>query len=457
VPITGRPGNAELAGAGAIIDVAVKMRAFAQRGLWDALAARRQLRATHIDELVQVLVPFHAAAAVGDAHGSLGAPVQVRAPLLQSLDELGGLVTTAAERDNVGRLRAWEAAAFQRLQPVFAQRLAQGRVRECHGDLHLGNVTTVAGRATVFDGIDFNDDFRWIDVMSEVAFMAMDLHAHSLSPLAHRFVNGYLELGGDYDGVRVLNYYLVHRALVRAKVALLRALQCADARAVETRSARQAAYRRTAAQGYLELALRFADAAGSGAAPVLLLTHGYSGSGKSTHTQELLETLGAIRIRADIERKRLAGLQPLQRGSATALYGAAMTAAIYERLGRLAAWVLQAGYPTILDATFLRRVQRDAARRVAAEQGVAALVLHFDAPADVLRRRLHERAARGADASDADAKVLAAQLQTVEPLQADEAEAVFMCRAADAPDGAEPRVDWTPLLQRLSSAAPPRR
>jgi predicted kinase len=276
----------------------------------------------------------------------------------------------------------------------------------------------------------------------------MDLHAHGLSPLAHRFVNGVLELGGDYEGVRVLNYYLVHRALVRAKVMLLRALQCADATAAGLSDAGEAPRQRTAAHGYLELALRFAGPAEGRTAPLLMLTHGYSGSGKTTLTQELLETTGAIRIRADVERKRLAGLKPLQRGAAPALYGAAMTAATYKRLGRLAAAVLQAGYLAILDATFLRRAQRDAARRVAAEQGAATLLLHFDAAADVLRRRVHDRAACGTDASDADVKVLAAQMRTAEPLQADEA--VFVCRAADAPAGAEPRVDWAPLLQRLS-------
>jgi aminoglycoside phosphotransferase family enzyme len=146
----------------------------------------------------------------------------VRAPLLQSLDELESLVGPADGGDLLPALRTWEAAAFDRLHPLMAQRLAQGRVRECHGDLHLGNVTVIDGRSTVFDGIEFSDDFRWIDVLSEVAFMAMDLHAHGLPHLAHRFVNAYLEFGGDYDGVPVLDYYLVHRALVRAKVHGLR-------------------------------------------------------------------------------------------------------------------------------------------------------------------------------------------------------------------------------------------
>lgn len=431
VPVTGTADNPAFAGQGDVIDVAVKMRAFAQDGLWDAMATHGQLGAAQVDELVRVLAGFHAAAAVADPGGRLGSPGQVRAPLRESLDELEALAGPASGAGRLAPLRSWEAAAFERLRPVMARRLAQGRVRECHGDLHLGNVTVIDGHSTVFDGIEFNDDFRWIDVMSELAFMAMDLHAHGLPQLAHRFVNGYLEQCGDYDGVQVLDYYLVHRALVRAKVHWLRAAQCAAPEA--------AGAERAAGERYLDLALRFSRR--DRAKAVLMLTHGFSGSGKSTLTQELLETLGAIRIRADVERKRLAGLRPLDRGAPT-LYEPAMTAATHAQLGRLAAVVLQSGYHAIVDATFLQRGQREAARQLAAHQGVRCAVLDFDASTALLRQRLRERAARGADASDADEAVLAAQMRTAEPLQDDESMPVFRRGPADA--------GWAPLLQWLA-------
>ena len=445
VPITGTPQAPALDGVGSPLDVAVQMRAFAQEGLWDLLAARRRLGVAQVDELVHLLGRFHALAAVADPGGRLGSPAQVRAPLLQSLDELESLIEPADGQDPLRALRAWEAAAFDRLQTLMARRLAQGRVRECHGDLHLGNVTVIDGHSTVFDGIEFNDDFRWIDVLSEVAFMAMDLHAHGLPHLAHRFVNAYLEFGCDYDGVPVLDYYLVHRALVRAKVHGLRAAQFAPAQAA------QAAAQRVAASLYLQLALRFSRRERSSA--VLMLTHGFSGSGKSTLTQGLLETIGAIRIRADVERKRLAGLKPIDRSDAqhaAVLYGPGMTAATYARLCQQAAPALDCGYPVILDATFMQRAQRDAARRQAAGQGAACVILDFDAVAEELRRRLRDRAARGADASDADEAVLARQMQTAQPLAADEAPLVFRCRAAASSD--EPaEADWAPLLQWLAS------
>jgi aminoglycoside phosphotransferase family enzyme/predicted kinase len=430
VPITGPADQPHLAGPGRAIEWAVMMRAFAQQDLWDARAVRQDLHAAQIDELLQVLVPFHAAAAVAPPRGRLGSPSQVRAPLEDSLVDLVRLLVAPGAAASLHRLFEWELDAGRRLEPVMARRLADGRVRECHGDLHLGNVTTIAGHATVFDGIEFNDDFRWIDVASEVAFMAMDLHAHGLPGLAHRFVNGYLEASGDYDAVQVLDYYLVHRALIRAKVALLRAQQCG----AQPEGADEADRQRDAAGRYLALALRFSRLDPAPTPPRLLLTHGWSGSGKSTAAQQRVESTGAIRIRADVERKRLAGLQPpdpAAAGPQPDLYSAAMTAATYERLNQLAVPVLRGGYTAVLDATFLRLAQRQAARAVAAAQGVACRILHLEVDADVARQRLRARAAVGQDPSDADERVLEAQIRSAEPLQADERDIV----EADMPPG----------------------
>lgn len=443
VPICGTPVAPEIAGQGVAFDVAVKMRSFAQDGLWDALAARAELGPQHIDALVQLLVPFHAAAA--GAHGALGSPAGLRAAMLDNLAELAQWDASTDGRARLQRLRDWEAATFERLEPLMAQRLAQGRVRECHGDLHLGNVATVDGRTLVFDCIEFNDSFRWIDVMSELAFMAMDLHGHGLPKLAHRLVSGYLEAGGDYGGVELLDYYLVHRALVRAKVGMLRAQQSAAASGGATAGGPSTVGR------YIDLALAFSRRGDTRA--VLMLTHGFSGSGKSSLTLDLLGAIGAIRIRADVERKRLAGLQPLDHAGVPAspgLYALEMTAATYARLLALAAPVLRSGRHAILDATFLQRARRDAARQFAALQAVRCIVLDFEVEIEVLRQRLRERTLRGADPSDADGNVLAAQLLAAEPLQADELAQVFRCRCASKVEASCPQADWAPLLAWLA-------
>ncbi len=447
VQVTGTPEAPLLGGDGPVIDCAVHMRAFAQDQLWDRVARRGALRGAHVDELAGTLCSFHARAAVADAAGTLGTPAQVRAPMLDNLDALQGLLDQAAERTALQGLRAWEAREWPALEPVFARRLGEGRVRECHGDLHLGNVILVDGHGVIFDGIEFNDEFRWIDVISDVAFMAMDLHAHGLAALAHRFVDAYLQCSGDYDGVRVLRYCIVQRALVRAKVAALRAAQPGC----------EAAASRAAA----ELACAFVHLAAQCSrhpALALMFTHGCSGSGKTTLTQGLLEAAGAVRMRADVERKRLAGLGALARSAApldAGLYSREASAATYARLMQCATAVLQGGYAVILDATFLRRAQRDAARRTAAAQGVPALMLEFDAPPAVLRERVRRRAAAAADASEADDAVLEMQLRTAEPLGDDEAGEVFRAAPLPAGDAGEPRVDWAPLLARLAVGAGP--
>ena len=343
----------------------------------------------------------------------------------------------------------------------MAQRLAEGRVRECHGDLHLGNVAVIDGHSTAFDAIDFNDDFRWIDVISEVAFLATDLQAHGLPALAHRFINGYLEQCGDYGGVALLSYYAVHRALVRAKVSLLRATQRPPGQAAA------AAADRSAARRCIDVALQACR--GAPASPVLMLTHGFSGSGKSTGAQSLVEAAGAIRLRADVERKRLAGLAPQDRAGAApgagdaaqdgpALYTPAMTATTYACIAQLAEPVLQSGRHAILDATFLQRGQRDAARKLAARLGVPCVILDFVADTELLRQRLRDRARLNLDPSDADEAVLAAQMHSDEPLQADEQALMVRWQPTASATLGAANSDWTALLQRLGAtgqAAPP--
>jgi uncharacterized protein len=446
VNVTGTIESPALNGSGPVLDVAVKMRAFDEDHLWDRLAVRGELGAPDIDHLAAVMADFHAEAAVAPAAGWLGSPAQVRSTLLDSLRDLqagASPLEPDGDADLIARLRRWEALAFERLAPVMARRLAEGRVREAHGDLHLGNVAREGGRCLVFDGIEFNDEFRWLDVMSEVAFMAMDLQAHALPALAHRWIDAYLQQGGDHDGLRVLAYYLVHRALVRAKVAQLRAGQADDAVRGEALAARHL---------YLSLAERHATPRPCS----LLITHGLSGSGKTTLTQDLLEALGAVRIRADVERKRLGGLAPLQSSRSSpggGLYGAEMNEATYAQLLAAAGAALDGGFPVILDATFLRHADRQAARRMAAERGVPFVILHFTAPPEALRERLQRRAAGGRDASEADEAVLARQEQVQQPLQADERDLVHVVVQAGPGGAAEaPRADWSVLLDRLARA-----
>ena len=343
----------------------------------------------------------------------------MRTPVQETLHTLRALTTARTDRAWLDVLAGWEADTFGALQPVFGERCAKGHVRECHGDLHLGNVTLVDGHTTLFDCLEFDPALRWTDVMSDVAFMAMDLHAHRLPRLSHRFVNGYVERSGDHGGLRVLRYHCVYRALVRAKIAALRKAQLKDAG-----DAAEPLDRRSAPDDYLDVAL----ACSRHEPPTLMLTHGCSGSGKTLATQGLLERCGAIRIRADVERKRLFGLPPLARSDSalkSGLYSVAATEATHARLREAAERVLASGYSVILDATFLAHAHREQARALADRLGVRFVIIDFQASADTLRRRVQQRALRQDDSSEADLVVLENQLASAEPLREDERAAVF--------------------------------
>jgi predicted kinase len=292
----------------------------------------------------------------------------------------------------------------------------------------------------MFDCLEFSPALRWTDVMSDVAFMAMDLHSHGLAPLAHRFVDACMARSGDYAGLPVLRYYMVHRALVRAKVAALRAGQ--GARKPEAAAMRPA-------QHYLEVAL----ACSRPAPPVLMLTHGFSGSGKTALTQSLLELCGAVRVRADVERKRLFGVALLARNHpARQLYAPAATAATQARLREAAALALRGGFPVILDATFLDFEHRQQARALARSLSARFVIIDFVAGEATLRERVRQRARRADDASDADEAVLEAQLARAQPLRPGEREDVQLFDAEPDIVDAAMAERWRPLLRRLGRA-----
>jgi predicted kinase len=313
-------------------------------------------------------------------------------------------------------------------------------VRECHGDLHLGNIAVIEGCPTPFDCIEFNAALRWIDVMSEVAFLLMDLADHGRADLASRFLNAYLEVTGDYGGLEVLRYYQVYRALVRAKVNALRARQAQVSRAEKRRLARLV-------RDYLDLAAGYTTPR-----PLaLMITHGVSGSGKTSATQSLIECAGVVRIRSDVERKRLHGLAPLARsgsGMGRGIYTPEANVATYAHLERLARQILASGMPVVVDAAFLKRAEREAFRALAIDMGVPFVILGFTAPAELLAARVAARAASGRDASEAGVSVIARQLATREPLAPEELSATF---TLDTSRPVTPRT-WRRLLARLRSS-----
>ena len=431
---TDRAGGADGA---RIIDHAVRMRRFDQRQLFSNLVARGELDDADIDAAAQKLAANHLhAQRLAVAQTRLGTAALLRDQVLAALAPLERDPRTAAAVQAAG-LRPYCERELDRLCAHLAARRAQGFVRACHGDLHLANLLRHANTALMFDCIEFSDELRWIDVTADLAFLLMDLRAHGHARHANRLQARYLEATGDFGGLAALPLYVVYRALVRAMVALLKA---GPPRAGAS-TPHDSAY-----APYLELAAKTAH----GHAPLLLLCHGLSGSGKSAASRALAEQTGAIRISSDIERKRARPFAPLDLAALPAsAYTPASIAAHYDRLAGLAADVLGAGYTALVDATFLKAEHRARFVALARRLGVPVLILNFHAEPARLIERVNARARGPRDASDAGEAVLAAQLASANPLGPEERR-ITVDLDTDVPIAAfASSAWWAPLFERM--------
>ncbi len=399
---------------GTAFEYAVKMRRFDPNLTFDRLLQRRLLESDQLRETARIIASFHDRIARAATDSEYGDAAAVMRPIKENFAQIESL----AEIEKPGLLAAlahWSECESERLHGEFALRKDGGFVRECHGDLHLGNIVLLDGRPVPFDGIEFNPSLYWIDVISEVAFLVMDLDDNGRTDLAFCFLNEYLQHTGDYRGLALLRFYLVYRAMVRAKVYAIRAGQLgANDR------------RRPTVDSYLSY-LRLANDYTRPAPARLLLMHGVSGSGKSWLSDRILERLPAIRIRSDVERKRLFhGASRQQSGGiGHGLYGADATQQTYLRLLTLAADILAAGYNVVVDATFLQYRQRRPFFELAERTATPLAIIDTVAEPALLRQRLQKRAERADNVSDADLEVMEHQLQHLPPLSERELEYTF--------------------------------
>lgn len=400
--ITGSTASPQIEGPGPPIDWAVRMRRFDP----DAVLSNAAIELTPrlVDTLAADIAQFHLSAAVdtdalrsaesaGDAMRQNFAQIAARLPALPAA---------------VGAIEEWTLRELERLAVTMRERRAGRHIRECHGDLHLGNIALIDGQPVVFDAIEFNAALRWIDTICDLAFLSMDLHHRSLDALATRLLDRYLQHSGDFAALALLQLYEVYRSMVRAKIAAIRHAQLAE------RAER--ALVRTEFDSYIELAARL-SLPRSGA---LLITHGVSGSGKSHATADLVDQLPVVRIRSDVERKRLVGEAATSDISARGGYSRELTERTYRRLAASARQVIEAGYIALVDATFLDRRQRERFASVADERHVPFVIIDCDAPASVLRERITRRRTRSDNVSDAGLAVLDQQLARRDPLHVGE-------------------------------------
>ncbi len=409
LPITGTPEEPCLGGNGEAFEYAIRMRQFDQDALFDVRQEQGNLAPSLLTSLARQVAEFHDTLPPVPAGKALGTPEAVYAAMQENFDQIRPLLTDPALLSQLDNLEDWTRTTFERHKDQVRQRHHDGYVRECHGDLHLANITVFNDQVTVFDGIEFNEPFRWIDVINDLAFLLMDLESRREYGRANLVLNTYLEYRGDFEALALLPLYKTYRALVRAKIALFTRGNPSLTEAEQDGLLQR--YR-----DYANLAESYGDIPNH----YLLATTGLSASGKTCVSAAMAGELGLIRLRSDVERKRLFGLRPLDQSHSAAgsnLYTEEANANTYRRLAELAARLLEAGLPVIVDAACLKEQERTLIAEVAETHSVPFALLHCEAP-EALRRDWIRK--RTGDASEATEELLDAQQSWFEPLTQDE-------------------------------------
>lgn len=407
VPICGSVANPVIGGAGEAIDYAVKMVQFPQSAQLDHQLDADLLREADLEHLAETVAGYHRNARIIEYGNDRESVRKVRAPMLENFLPL----EQAIDMRLLSRVEKWTRKTLQELKPTLIQRRKDGFVRECHGDLHLANLARLPSGIAAFDCVEFSAALRNIDVISDIAFLFMDLVARARQDLAAVFLNRYLERTGDYAGMQVFGLYFVYHCMIRAKVAAIRSME-------RSRTAdRDDDIDRL--KHNLAVAARWIERR----PPRLIAMHGYSGSGKTWLSSQLVSSVPAIRLRSDIERKRVFGA-----GGAfdpavltdSGRYSQRSRAEVYQKLFETAGLLLDEGLNVIIDASFLRKADRDAVMRLADRRNVAAVFVDATAHETTLISRLDSRSAVGRDASDADVDVLRFQIASADALSAEE-------------------------------------
>ncbi|NNF17148.1 MAG: AAA family ATPase [Gammaproteobacteria bacterium] len=384
------------------IDYAVRMHQFAQHERLDHLLAEGQLNLQDGADLGAYIAEIHLSAQRADDDDDFGKIRSVVSPIFMNYRTLDDLPLSDILRDRLYAQRQRDVQLLRRLRKTLSQRHADGFIRDCHGDLHLGNLVRLNHQIVAFDRLEFDPALRWIDVINEAAFPYMDFIHNGRTDLAFEFLNAYLERTGDYAGLAVLPLYAAYKAIIRAKVSACNTSMTASLREKDITM-------------HVDCAARLSRRT----APKILLMHGFSCSGKSRVANTLKSVLPAIRLRADVERKRSFGLAPLERAAAKpggGIYSASATQALYQRLLSLVRHITDAGFHAIVDATFLMAWQRTLFLELAESTAYDLVIIDCKAPVSVLRERLARRNAADDDPSDATTDVLTWQLENSDAL-----------------------------------------
>ncbi len=410
VAICGTEKQPTLNGSGPVFEYAVKMKQFEYDQTFNDLLLKNELTEKQIIQTAGIVAAFHQRIDSASVDAEFGSVDAVLKPVLQNFKQILEL-KGVDHPECLKQLTLWSKKQHKRLMPLFIKRKKEGCIRECHGDLHLRNIAVIEGEVVPFDGIEFNPSLYWIDVVNDIAFLIMDLQDKKQQGMAFQFVNTYLQYNGDYEGLRLLRFYLVYRAMVMAKVSAIRANQRAGSIESQQDISRY--------HGYLDLAESYTRTQ----VPVLIMMQGVSGSGKSWLSEQMISRYQAIRIRSDIVRKQLHHLA-VHSNTGTAVnegvYSQASSDMTYQTMLKLVTDILESGFHGVVDATFLQLQQRKQFILLAEQLQIRYLIVNTRATKHTLMQRIKERSDQRDNVSDADDSVLEMQLASMQALTQEE-------------------------------------
>lgn len=395
------------------VDYLIKMQQFDPNKVLGRYLIDQHLNQTQVNLLITNLTQLHDQAQVADSKTIYGTPQSVLQPMLDNFAPLMQSFTHPEARYRLQQLIDWTKFTHKQLHEQLIARKQNGYIRACHGDLHLDNITLINEQPMLFDGIEFNEQFRWIDTLSDLAFFAIDCDYRQQIALRRQVINGYFNHTGDYASMTLFNFYQVYRAMVRAKITLLRHHQLPATHPDHAESWQRCLDYFTQAQNY----------AYGNHQPQIVLMQGVSGSGKSYYAKQMLNHMDAIILSSDIERKRLFNFAPNQRPTEiqrNALYSPSMSAKTYETLLQQSRQLLQSGYSVIVDATFLKQTHRLPFQQLANQLKCGYKVASIQFNYDLVQQNLQQREQDFANPSDATLDIMHLQTKQLEPILANE-------------------------------------
>jgi len=418
VKITGDLENPEINGDGPVIEYAVKMREFPQQFIFDHLLINQQISPHLIRETAHIIAEFHQNIAIGLADNPYGTYTQVQEPVIQNFQQIGDFLNDDSDIKELSLISDWAEAEHKKLKDIITHRKLNGFVRECHGDIHLGNIALMNEKPVIFDCIEFNDSFRWTDTIADIGFLVMDLEDKQKPELANQLINHYLHESQDYQGLYMLRYYKSYRAVIRAKIALFQKNQ--EIKISEQLKCWQQY------KNCMQLAAHYCQVT----QPLLLITHGLTATGKSSIAEYLVKKTGVIHINSDITRKKLTG-QSLTSQNQTptyqGIYSHEMTETVYNQLRETAQVILESGFSVIVDATFIKKKHRQRFKQLAVTHQVNFKIIHTIMDENKILEWLARRQQQTYQISEAREDIYQALKQNLEPLTDEEkADAIIL-------------------------------